>query len=124
MEIIEMRALRGPNYYSSDPVILMKLDLHELEIKPTDLVPEFKENIALMIPTLYDHECSPGKAGGFLSRDRPRIGCRKAIKFRPGAEDHHCAPDLRRPGLHHAGGGGQPLFNDKGRAGVKPRDNR
>lgn len=68
MEIIEMRALRGPNYYSSDPVILMKLDLHELEIKPTDLVPEFKENIALMIPTLYDHECSPGKAGGFYER--------------------------------------------------------
>lgn len=68
MEIIEMRALRGPNYYKNEPVILMKLDLHELEIKPTDMVPDFKENIALMMPSLYEHRCSPGRIGGFYQR--------------------------------------------------------
>lgn len=63
-----MRALRGPNYYSRYSVILMKLDLEELEEKPTDQVPNFKENIALMMPTLCEHKCSPGKVGGFYER--------------------------------------------------------
>ncbi len=68
MKRIEMRALRGPNYYSKDPVIFMKLDLQELEMKPTDLVPGFKENIAKMMPSLYKHTCSPGVIGGFYER--------------------------------------------------------
>lgn len=68
MEILEMRALRGPNYYSKNPVILIKLDIKELEVKPTDLVSDFKENIDLMMPTLYQHTCSPGEIGGFYER--------------------------------------------------------
>jgi len=68
MNIIEMRAIRGPNYYSRHPVIFMRLDLLELENKPTDLVPDFKENISEMMPSLYAHKCSPGKAGGFFMR--------------------------------------------------------
>lgn len=68
MNIIEMRAIRGPNYYSRHPVIFMRLDLLELENKPTDLVPDFKENISEMMPSLYAHKCSPGKAGGFFER--------------------------------------------------------
>lgn len=68
MKIIEMRALRGPNYYSSRPVVFMKLDIGELEEKPTDLIPNFKDNLELMMPTLYEHYCSPGRAGGFFER--------------------------------------------------------
>lgn len=68
MKIIEIRALRGPNYYSSQPVIFMKLNIGELEKKPTDLIPGFKDNIDLMIPTLYEHKCSPGRIGGFYER--------------------------------------------------------
>lgn len=68
MKIIEIRALRGPNYYSSRPVVFMKLDIGELEMKPTDLIPNFKENIELMMPTLYEHYCSPGRIGGFFER--------------------------------------------------------
>lgn len=68
MEIMEIRALRGPNYYSSRPVIFMKLDIGELEMKPTDLISNFKENIELMMPTLYEHSCSPGRRGGFFER--------------------------------------------------------
>ena len=68
MKIIEMRALRGPNYYSRHPVIFMKLDIQELEMKPTDLIPDFKKNIDLMMPSLYEHKCSPGSIGGFYER--------------------------------------------------------
>lgn len=68
MKIMEMRALRGPNYYSRHPVILMMLDIGELEYTPTDLIPDFKENINIMMPTLYGHTCSPGVIGGFYER--------------------------------------------------------
>ncbi len=68
VKIIEMRAIRGPNYYSRHPVIFMKLDLGELEEKPTDTVPSFKDNISMMMPSLYEHKCSPGVIGGFFER--------------------------------------------------------
>ena len=68
MKIIEIRALRGPNYYSRHPVIFMKLDIQELEMKPTNLVPGFKDNIVLMIPTMHKHKCSVGTVGGFYER--------------------------------------------------------
>jgi cyanophycin synthetase len=68
MKIIEMRALRGPNYYSRLPVIFMQLDIQELETKPTDMVPDFKDNLARMMPSLYEHKCSPGRVGGFFER--------------------------------------------------------
>lgn len=68
MKIIEMRAIRGPNYYSRHPVIFMQLDLQNLEMKPTDMVPGFKENMENMMPSLYEHKCSPGRIGGFFER--------------------------------------------------------
>ena len=46
----------------------MKLDIEELENKPSDLVPGFKDNIDKMMPTLYEHTCSPGRIGGFYER--------------------------------------------------------
>lgn len=68
MFILESRALRGPNYFHQKPVILIKVDLEELEEKPTDLVPDFKDNLEMMIPTMIDHTCSPGVRGGFFQR--------------------------------------------------------
>lgn len=68
LKIIEMRAIRGPNYYSNRPVIFMQLDLQELEEKPTDMVPDLKDNMAKMMPTLSEHKCSPGRIGGFFER--------------------------------------------------------
>ncbi len=68
MKIIEMRAIRGPNYYSRHPVIFMRLDLGELEEKPTDKIPGFKDNLAMMMPSLQQHKCSPGRVGGFYER--------------------------------------------------------
>ena len=68
MKILEMRALRGPNYYSRYPAIFMKLDLGDLEIKPTDKVKGLRENIEEMLPTLIEHRCSIGHRGGFFER--------------------------------------------------------
>ena len=68
MKIQEIRALRGPNLYSLKPVIFMKLDIGNLEEKPTDLVSNFKCRLKKMMPSLYEHHCSPGKPGGFFYR--------------------------------------------------------
>lgn len=68
MEIIKMRAIRGANYYSRHPVIFMQLDIGHLEEIPTDQVPDFKDNLAKMMPSLIEHRCSPGVVGGFYER--------------------------------------------------------
>lgn len=70
MNIKEIRALRGANYYSKHPVVFMKLDIGDLEKKPTDLVEGFQEKINQMMPSLAEHYCSPGKVGGFYERLR------------------------------------------------------
>jgi cyanophycin synthetase len=68
VEILEMRALRGPNRYSRYQVIFMELDLGKYEELPTDKLPGFKDRIVELIPSLYDHRCSPGHPGGLIER--------------------------------------------------------
>ncbi|MDN3526681.1 cyanophycin synthetase [Halomonas sabkhae] len=68
MNILEHRALRGPNYFSRYPAILMRLDIGELEERPSDTVPDITERITALIPTLQTHRCSVGRPGGFLER--------------------------------------------------------
>ena len=68
MEILKIRALRGPNYYSRYPVIYMQLDIGEFEDQPSDTVPGFKERLNDLIPTLVEHRCSLGYHGGFFER--------------------------------------------------------
>lgn len=70
MKILEIRALRGPNYWSirRHKLIVMKLDLEEMENLPSDKIPGFSERLKAMIPSLYEHECSEGHPGGFFER--------------------------------------------------------
>jgi cyanophycin synthetase len=70
MKILEIKVLKGPNYWSvrRGKLIQMKLDLEELEQKPTNEIPGFKDRLEKLLPSLYEHECSEGKPGGFLSR--------------------------------------------------------
>ncbi len=70
MKIVEIKVLRGPNYWSvrRSKLIQMKLDLEELEQQPTNLIPGFRERLELMFPTMYEHRCSEGVPGGFFSR--------------------------------------------------------
>ena len=70
MKIVEIKVLRGPNYWSvrRSKLIQMKLDLEEMEQKPTNLIPGFRERLEAMFPTMYEHRCSEGVPGGFFSR--------------------------------------------------------
>ncbi|MFD1139965.1 cyanophycin synthetase [Larkinella insperata] len=70
MKIIDIRALRGPNYWSvrRHKLIVMRLDLEELENFPTNTLPGFYERIRQLLPSLYSHRCSEGHPGGFFYR--------------------------------------------------------
>ncbi len=68
MRILEHRALRGPNYYSRYLTIFMRLDIGELEDRPSDTVEGIVERATEVIPTLGEHRCTVGRPGGFLER--------------------------------------------------------
>ena len=68
MEILELRALRGPSIWSRYPVIHMLLDLGEMETQPSDMVEGFYGRTTALMPTLVEHRCSVGTKGGFLQR--------------------------------------------------------
>jgi cyanophycin synthetase len=70
MKIVEIKILRGPNYWSvrRTKLIQMKLDLEEMEQYPTNKVDGFRERLEAMFPTLIEHRCSEGTRGGFFKR--------------------------------------------------------
>lgn len=70
MRILEIKVLRGPNYWSvrRPKLIQMKLDLEEMETRPTHTIPGFRERLQKLLPSLYEHRCSEGIPGGFFSR--------------------------------------------------------
>jgi len=70
VKILEIRALRGPNYFSRYLTIYMRLDIGDLEDKPSDTVSGIAERLHELIPSIHDHRCSVGEPGGFLQRVR------------------------------------------------------
>jgi cyanophycin synthetase len=70
MEIREINAMRGPNYWSvrRHKLIVMVLDLGEMEERPSNKIAGFSERLKAMFPTMYSHRCSEGCAGGFFMR--------------------------------------------------------
>jgi cyanophycin synthetase len=70
MEIIKLQVLNGSNIWSTQrkKLIQMRLDIGELEFRPTNTIEGFSERIKSLIPTLYSHRCSEGEPGGFFSR--------------------------------------------------------
>ena len=70
MQIIEIKVLRGPNYWSvrRTKLIQMKLDLEEKEKMPTNAIPGFRERLEALLPSLIEHRCSVGTRGGFFER--------------------------------------------------------
>src|SRR5690606_27443851 len=70
MKILEIKVMRGPNYWSANRhnFIVMLLDIQELEQKPTNLIPGFYERLKELMPSLYEHRCSELEEGGFFSR--------------------------------------------------------
>lgn len=70
MKILEIKVLKGPNYWSvrRPKLIQVKIDLEEMEERPTNLIAGFKERLEKILPSLYDHRCSELVPGGFFMR--------------------------------------------------------
>jgi len=68
MNILERRVYRGPNLYAHFPVIRLTLDLGALEQHPSAKIPGFNDKLVAALPTLAEHTCSYGTAGGFIRR--------------------------------------------------------
>jgi len=70
MKIREIRAMRGPNYWSvrRHKLIVMTLDLEEMEEYPSNTVDGFANRLKELFPSMHSHRCSVGEAGGFFQR--------------------------------------------------------
>ncbi|MCE2712940.1 MAG: cyanophycin synthetase [Cryomorphaceae bacterium] len=70
MKIREINAMRGPNYWSvrRHKLIVMVLDLEEMEDRPSNMIPGFRERLEKMFPGMFEHRCSVGEPGGFFQR--------------------------------------------------------
>nr|WP_199076878.1 cyanophycin synthetase [Pedobacter sp. ASV19] len=70
MKILGIQVLRGPNIWSINrkKLIQMRLDLEDLEQRPTNLIEGFEERIVKLIPSMFSHRCSKGHEGGFFER--------------------------------------------------------
>lgn len=69
MRIVSTDVYSGPNRFAHFPCILHLVDLQELEQWPTDkLGDDFINALVKAVPSLADHGCSYGEAGGFLKR--------------------------------------------------------
>jgi cyanophycin synthetase len=70
MKIVEIKIMKGPNYWSvrRPKLIQMKLDLQELEQLPTNKIEGFRERLELVFPSMIEHRCSVGTRGGFFER--------------------------------------------------------
>lgn len=70
MKIIEQRFLRGPNVYTTRPCMLTVVDLEELAGIASTGIAGFTDALLALMPTLGQHRCSVGRAGGFAERLR------------------------------------------------------
>ncbi len=70
MKILDIKTMRGPNYWSvrRHKLIQMRLDLEELEQSPTNKIDGFSERLEKMFPSMFSHRCSEQVAGGFFMR--------------------------------------------------------
>src|SRR3954470_8844721 len=68
LRVTRVRPLRGPNYWRLAPVIACDVRLGALEQLSTAELPGFTERLLGALPTLREHPCSRGSAGGFVER--------------------------------------------------------
>jgi cyanophycin synthetase len=68
LRVTRVRPLRGPNYWRLAPVIACDVRLGALEQRTTAELPGFSDRLLGFLPTLREHPCSRGTAGGFVER--------------------------------------------------------
>ncbi|HKP14615.1 MAG TPA: cyanophycin synthetase [Gemmatimonadaceae bacterium] len=68
LRVTRVRPLRGPNYWRLAPVIACDVRLGSLEQLSTAELAGFNDRLLEALPTLREHPCSRGTAGGFVER--------------------------------------------------------
>jgi cyanophycin synthetase len=70
MKILDIKVMKGPNYWSirRHKLIQMRLDLEDMEQRPTNKIEGFRHRLEKMFPSMYGHRCSIGEPGGFFQR--------------------------------------------------------
>ena len=66
--VTRIRALRGPNYWRLAPVIACDARLGSLECVTSADVYGFADRLLATLPSLAEHPCTRGAAGGFVER--------------------------------------------------------
>ncbi|WP_162426888.1 cyanophycin synthetase [Pontibacter pudoricolor] len=68
MKIVDLRVMRGPNYWSvkHPKIIVLKLDLEEQSDVLTNQLPDFYSRLRKMFPGMLSHRSSEGVEGGFF----------------------------------------------------------
>src|SRR3954464_13977288 len=68
LKITRLRPLRGPNFWRLAPVIACDVRLGALENISSADIPGFAARLQVALPTLREHPCTRGEAGGFVER--------------------------------------------------------
>src|SRR3954449_5881612 len=68
MKIIRIRPIEGPNVFSHQPVLVMRLDLEDLTGKESYEIPGFVDRLLQALPGVREHHCAKGRPGGFVER--------------------------------------------------------
>src|SRR5436305_9361876 len=68
MNILDVRALDGPNTYDHHPVLVATIDLEGLAGRESYEVPGFVDRLLETLPGLREHHCARGRPGGFVER--------------------------------------------------------
>lgn len=70
IEIKKIKVLTGANIWAYRPVLEILANIGKYEELPSDEIPGFTERLVEAVPSLWEHRCSEGHAGGFLERLR------------------------------------------------------
>jgi len=70
IRLVGLRTLRGANYWSTRPVTRMDVAVGAYDEISSAQVPEFTDTLLAALPGLWEHRCSIGERGGFVTRLR------------------------------------------------------
>ena len=70
IRLVSLRSLRGANFWSSRPVTRLDVSVGAYDDLSSAQAPGFTEALLEVMPGLWDHRCSIGERGGFVTRLR------------------------------------------------------
>lgn len=68
MKIEDIRYISGPNLYSHQPSMVMRIDLEVCKGKESHEFPGLNQKLLELLPGLCHHHCAKGEPGGFVER--------------------------------------------------------